>query len=184
MIGDGLISGAVSPFGAIINLSIENAKIVEGITWSIADRFVVQPATTKVFDILFDPTAFSKSELILLPISFKAFGAGPVFIDTYVDPVVTANGTEILSINRNLKIADAAELKIYKQPTTSSPGSKLPPEFSIFSDGTAAVAHVGGSVSIDLVLVIDPTKKYLFRLSNQENTNADATISSAWFEVI
>lgn len=180
------ITNAVSPNGAIIKEDLENYIVQLGYAFSISKRIVIPaggaPIGTNVLRIAVDLTVCDCNQLIFLPIFFKAFGAGPIFIDVYQDPEYT-DGTPIPIGNRNFASQNTPDVIWLLSPTMSSDGVKLPFEFSIESDGTAAVTTTGGDSKEDLVFVPD-RKKYLFILANQENTvTSSALISSTWAEL-
>lgn len=191
ILGDGNpIKNAISPNGAILKEDLENYLVQLGFAFSISKRIII-PASgavigTNVLKIVVDLTACTCEKLIFIPIFFKAFGAGPVFIDVYQDPTVTpATGTVIPSGNRNFILAatQTPETVWTLSPTVTNNGTKLPFEFSIQSDGAAAVTTTGGDSKEDLIFVPD-RKKYLFILENQENTATTAAlISSTWAEL-
>ena len=174
-----------SQFGAQIKLDIENAKIFEEIVFAISKRILIPASATPgatVLDIALDPTACTCDFFVFLPVFFEAFGAGPIFVDLYVNPVYTG-GTTIVPTNRDLSSLKTSDAVWKLAPSVSDPGIKTPSEFVIFSNGTAAVAKAGGSSKGDLATNIDKTKKYMFRFENQENVEASAIITANWFEV-
>lgn len=181
-IGDGnILRNAASPFGAAISLDIENSKIFEDIVFSIAKRFTIGISAT--VDIVIDPQACNCGFLVFLPVAIKAFQAGPVNIDFYFGVDSDEDGTLWESANRLNTSSTSSNLTVRLNPTINDVGIKLPPEFAIYSNGTPAIATIGGESVDDLVFVARQDGKYMFRLINQEAAVAQAHASFNWFEV-
>jgi len=183
MIGNGnIFSDSVSPFGAVISLSIENSKVFEGVCYSLSRRLSI--GGSAVVDIVFDPSASTdKNFIVFLPVTFKAYGAGPINIDLYVNPTYTGGAAMPFS-NRDFTSQAASDVVWTLNPTVSDAGTLTPFQFIILSNGTAAVASAGGEASENQVTNIDISKKYMFRLTNTEAAAVTgASIAATWFEV-
>lgn len=176
-----ILAKTVSPFGASISLDIENSKIFEDIVFSIAKRFTIGASAT--VDIVIDPTNCNCGFLVFLPIALKAFQAGPINIDFYFGVNSDEDGTLWGSSNRLNTSSTTSGLTVRLNPTINDVGTKLPPEFVIYSDGTPAMATLGGESKDDLVFVARQDGKYMFRFINQEASIAQAHASFNWFEV-
>ncbi len=181
MIGEGGLGNAISPFGAVVSLEIDKAKVIEGITHSISKRLTFGGSSTT--EIVIDPTSFTGNMLVFLPVTFKAYGAGPINIDLYVGTNSDSDGTVLSTINRNNESPNVSQLEIRLNPTVNSVGVKTPVEFVMFSNGTPAAAIAGGSSKQDLVFVPDRTNKYMFRIINTDNSDAYGYVAMNWFEV-
>jgi hypothetical protein len=182
MIGDSFPFRSLSPSGAIYISAFENKLIQDGQIFGISTRLTI-PATGTTVRLLFDPTAFTGRALLVLPALFKAYGAGPIYINIYENPTYTG-GTEIDSINFNFNSTNAAESIVKLNPTVTVLGTKLPNEYILLSAGGPAVARTGGEASAgDLVFDVDRTKKYLYVLDNQEANPADGSVVIDWTEL-
>jgi len=180
MIGNG---NPLSPFGAIIKLDIENAKIVEGICFTMRKRFDI--AALGVLDIVFDPTNFDKETLVTLPLSFNGIG-GPIDIDFYHDVNADQDGTELVSSNRNHKVivTNPATVVIRQNPSNVNIGGAIKQELLIPSNGSGAGNTSSGDVAEPLVMLLDKTKKCLWRFTNTDNSDsARLGVVMTWFEV-
>jgi len=175
------ISRAVSKFDAMIVEDIENDKIFDGLVFSVSKRLSIALSSTN--DIVIDPTACTCTDLVFLPIVFKAYGAGPINIDMYVGVNSDADGTLWASGNRDNKSSITADLTVRLNPTINSVGVKLPFEFVILSNGTAAVATAGGESKEALIFLPRKDVKYMFRIVNTEANDAAGHVSINWFEV-
>ena len=171
-------------FGAKVGINIANAKVMDGETFGVAKRFVV-PASGAggIVNIVFDPIAFDGQGFVLRPVKFKAFLAGPIEIDVYAGTDADDGGTQIIATNRNFLSPLVSQNVVRMDPTINTDGDLFPSNFVIFSNGTPAVSVAGGESSEDLVFVLDTTKKYMFRLTNLENVEAQAHFAATWFEV-
>jgi hypothetical protein len=180
MIGNGQ-TGA-SRIGAIASERIENNLIFTNeCVFSISKRFLIGASGT--VDIVIDPTAVSSDFLVFLPVSLKAFLAGPITVDFYFGVDAGNDGTLWDTINRNNPSLKTSELVARLNPTINDIGTKLPAEFEIFSDGTPATTVLGGEVTEDLVFNARKDGKYMFRLINTEASQARALAVFNWFEL-
>ncbi len=155
-------------------------KVFEDQVFSISKRLTYP--STGIVNIIADPTSCSCGILALQPLKFKAAFAGPIHIDIYANPTFTPN-TPLETLNRDFTSDTEAEILWYLNPTISDDGVLLPPEFIILSDGTAAVASLGGESQEDLISNIDLTIPYLIRATNQEANVAQGGFSANWFEL-
>jgi hypothetical protein len=177
----GKLSKAYFPFGALTTVDINSQKVFQGVSFGATKRFSV--GSSAVVDIVFDPTAVTSEYLVLLPISFKAFGAGPINIDVYFGGTYGNDGTLIPCYNRDNNSVTMCNSVLRLAPTITTVGTKLPIEFTIFSDGIPATATLGGEVNGDFVTLLRKDGKYLIRLTNTEANAAVAWMGLNWFEV-
>lgn len=161
-------------------VDIFNALVIKDCVFGISKRLTIP--SSGIVDIVIDPSAFDKDRLVFLPITFKAFGAGPIYIDIYFGTEYNG-GAEIESINRDLTSSAEAKIKVWLDPNITEVGTKLPSEFVILSDGVAAVSNVGGETKEDLIFNGRIDGNYLFRLTNQEANAAQGFIASNWAEI-
>ena len=159
-------------FGAFVSLSIEDKKVIEGITWSIRKRLAVVKATS--VDIILDPTAFTGKLVVLQPLAYDSIG-GPLNIDIYVGATADNDGTLIQPINRNLLMGGVGEVIYRLAPSNVVAGANPPLELFSPSDGAGAVGISGEGSADSLVAVLNPTVKYLLRITNTDAVT-DATI--------
>ena len=170
-----------SVFGVVTSIDIAEEKVFEGKTFSIAKRHTLALSSTN--DIVIDPTACNCDYLVFQPVAFKAFGAGPVNIDMYIGTDADEDGTVCGSINRDNTSATTSPVVVRLNPTINDVGTKLPVEFTIFSNGTAAVAVAGGESREGLVFNARQDAKYMFRVINTEANPAFFHVSMTWYEV-
>jgi hypothetical protein len=172
----------ISGFGAVPGLTIEDLKTIEGITFQIRKRLSVPHSDS--IDIVIDPTAFTKEDLVSQPIGFDAVG-GPLEVDIYIGVTANDDGTDIPIYNKNFTSDNVSELTAKLDPTgVSLVGATGPLELEIPSNGVGA-ANVSGATGNDSIIsVLDPTKKILIRISNTDTTNtAVVGLKSDHFEV-
>jgi hypothetical protein len=164
-----------------VSESLFNALALASKIFGVAKRTII-PSLGSTY-LYFDPTAYTGEELILLPLEFEAFGAGPIEIDLYQDPTVTPTGA-ITPINRDLTNTDPCQIAVSLQTSVTAEGTQLPPEWTIFSDGVAAVAVAGGSFKESIIIKVDTTKTYLLKLTNTDTVDpANVQISMNWAEL-
>ena len=175
----GILKQSVSQFGAQTTIDIINKNVFDEIVFSISKRLLI--GASGVIDIVFDPTACTCAKLPFLPVALKFFGAGPIFIDLYINPIYTV-GTPILAINRDFTSSNTSKTIWLINPTISNLGFLSPAEFIVLSNGTSANAAAGGESKESQLSNIDITKKYLFRMTNQEAKQAQGHIASTWSE--
>lgn len=170
-------------YGAKTMVNIRNAKVFEGVSFSWSKRFTIGNSDT--VDIVIDPMGVTEGVTpVVLPISFTAYGAGPVNIDMYYGVTESGDGTEWVGGNRLNASTNTPGTKVYFDPTVTDTGTKLPFEFMIPSNGTAATAKAGGQVGEDIIYVPATMGKYLFRLSNTDTVDdALCVFSMTLYEV-
>lgn len=179
MIGNGR-HGAAFTAGAVNMRPEASFKVFQDQVFSISKR--IDWANSEVVDLIVDPSLCICSVLALLPIGFKAAFAGPIDIDVFINPTFTPN-TPLTTLNRDFTSITVSPLLWYLRPTVSAPGTQVPSEFRILSDGTAAVASLGGEAQENLIINIDMTKKYLIRMTNTEANISKGAFSASWFEI-
>lgn len=171
---------AYNVFGTVIVEPITSSKVFDGVSFAASKRFTI--GSEGVVDLVFDGTAVTKEFIVFLPLTIKAFGAGPIYIDIYSGGDYSDNGTLIDCINRDTTSINDCESVIRLNPTITTTGTKLPVEFAVYSNGIPAVASLGGEVKEDFVLLLRKDVKYLIRMTNQEANAADAWFGFDWFE--
>ncbi len=173
---------AMFTHAAVTTVDINSEKVFKGLAFGTSKR-ISFPATPGLVSITFDSQAVTKDKVVLLPMSFKAFGAGPVNIDIYFGGTYGDDGTLIDVFNRDNESANTPKSILRLNPTITTKGLKLPPEFVIFSNGTPAVTSIGGEVIGDFISLLRKDGKYLIELSNQDNTIANGWFGLDFFEV-
>lgn len=163
-------------FGALTTVDINSQKVFQGVSFGTSKR-ITYPKATGLTNIVFDGTAVTKDKLVLLPINFNAFGAGPIHIDIYFGGTYGDDGTLIDCYNRDNESSNTCDSVVRLNPTITTKGTKLPPEFIILSNGTPAVASLGGEVIDNFASLLRKDGKYLIELANQD-TGVDAF---GWF---
>ncbi len=68
-------------FGAITTVDINSQKVFRDAAFSWSKRFTIGAEAT--VDIVIDPQAIAPKIGVVLPVTFRAFGAGPINIDFY-----------------------------------------------------------------------------------------------------
>jgi hypothetical protein len=170
----------LSRVGAYVTEPLANNKIFQDQVFGISKRLTI--GDSEVINIGIDATAVDCDFLVLLPIAVKALGAGPLNIDLYVGSTFTG-GTEIVSSNRNLDSSVTAKLKWYLAPTITGDGTKAAPEFTVLSNGTAAVSKITGESAEDLPINMVKGIKYIIRITNTAANSGTGAIANNWFEL-
>ena len=172
MIGNRVGAGkAIFDYGAITTIDINSQKVFDGVAFSVAKRVTYPQDNTPVY-ILFDPRLTTSDSVVLLPMIFNAYGSGPIHIDIFANPTVTAEtGDNIPCFNRENNISEGCKSVITLNPTITDTGTKLAPEFIVMSNGTPAVANIGGEAVDSFVTVLNKSTVYLIRASNQSTTD-------------
>lgn len=170
-----------SPFGAIPSVTLANAKVFEGIAFSMRKRFSI-PKTTFI-DIVLDSTAFTGKNLVILPFSFDAI-AGPILIDIYSGVTANSDGVPIPIFNRDFKNGPAPATIAQLNPTgVVLPVPAVPIEYLITSDGVGSNTS-SATTDEGIVANFDFTKKASMRLTNTDTVSgATVSIKFDFFEV-
>lgn len=182
-VGNGnILAGSINRFRSIKEIDFIDQEVFEGFVYSISKRLAI--GASAVINIVIDPTACTCEDLFYLPSVFKAYGAGPINVDFYYGPTVTAaTGTAWNPTNRNGLSAKTSDLVVLLNPTVTDPGTKSDLEFVVLSDGTAAVATTGGEAKESFLSVADKSIKYMFRLTNVEAVQAAGYVGFDWIEI-
>jgi hypothetical protein len=183
-IGDAPTLGAFGfQYGGFFVTKIENQKVFQGVVFGWSKRFVI--AKSGSVDIIIDPTAIpEEKDFIILPIKFQGALAGPINVDIYFGATADNDGTEWEGINRDALSLNTPATIVRFEPTVSDPGTKIPLEYQIPSNGTAAVTSVAGAVEEDFISRLRTDGKYLIRLTNLDTVNAaQCQFSTDIFEV-
>jgi len=96
-------------------------------------------------------------------------------IELFITPTTSADGTLIDTYNVNQLVGDADAdeyVLIYHTPTVTDDGTKYGPDTIVFSSGgNPAATKIAGSVSESIDTIIDPTKVYLWKITNIGSTS-------------
>ena len=180
--GDGVgPGGPINPFGAIPTINIANDKVMQGICFSIRRRIAL--LASGVANVIFDPTAFTGTNLVLLPLGFDAIG-GPIRVDIYGGATSDDDGTLWTPYNRDFTSATLAQSLVRLNPGNIVDGPADPIELFIPSDGTGAASSSSVSTEDALVVNLDFSHKYLLRFTNIDATGgAEVGFKANFFEV-
>lgn len=176
---------AIFEFGAVTTVDINTEKVFRDVAFSWSKRFIVPSSAVGggVANIVIDPTAVPAGKvLVVLPISFSAFGAGPIFVDLYFGTDADEDGTLLVSGNRDNRSVTTAGTIARLDPTVNDIGVKTPFEFMIPSNGVPAVASFGGQTKDDLIFIARCDGKYTLQLVNQEANSATVVFAATVFE--
>lgn len=185
MLTDEKGNSAMFEYAAVTTVDINNQKVFRGVSYTWSRRFTVPSSAVGggILDIVINPTCIPSEKLfVALPVSFIAFGAGPINVDIYFGTSSDEDGTLWLGTNRDFRIEEPACTKIRLSPTINDPGIKTPLEFMIPSDGVPAVASFGGQVEENLISIGRKDGKYMFRFTNTEANPASCLFSFDIFE--
>lgn len=170
-------------FRAITTVDINSQKVFRDAAFSWSKRFSIGASAT--VDIVIDPTGIPSNKIgVVLPVSFLAFGAGPINVDLYFGTDADEDGTLWTGGNRDNRSSTTPDTEIRLSPTINSVGTKTPFEFMIPSDGVPAVSSFGGQAKDDLIFIPRTDGKYMFRLVNLEASVASCVFAMSIFEAI
>lgn len=177
-------NNSYSPFGAVTGIDITSQKVMDHQAFGVSKRFTIAGGGAVTADIVIDTTT-NKNYIVFLPTVLKAYGAGSIEIDFYLNPTVTAaTGTQWVATDRNNVNPVIPDTTVLFNPTVTDVGTKLPPEWEIFSNGIAAVSKAGGETGDSFPFNAMLNSKYMFRLKNLDAADtARLTASLTWFEL-
>lgn len=172
-------------YRAVTTVDINSQKVFRDEVFSWSRRFICPSSAVGggIFDIVINPMLIAEDRtLVILPVSFTAFGAGPIFADLYFGTDSDEDGTACQGGNRDNRSLTQAKIEICFNPTINDIGTKTPFEFMITSDGVPAVASFGGQTKDDLIFIARKDGKYTFRMINQEANPASCVFAMTIFE--
>lgn len=178
--GNKSIIGYTSQVGANVVEDVRANLVFTHETFSVSKRFQIPNGAIRY--IIIDARGCDCDFTVFGAPTFKAFGAGTITIDVYKNPIYTA-GTEWVAGDRNFNDPLTPNAKFYFNTTVTDPGTLLPWEWEIFSNGTAAVSRAGGESSGEIPIIPSDTDQYMFKLTNLGTATARCTFSADFFEV-
>jgi len=107
--------------------------------------------------------------------------AGAVKLELFHTPTTTDDGTAVVSYNMN-QLSDVLTgedyVSIFHTPTVTADGTKYGPDTAIFASGGPSSAHSAapGQVSDTIDTIVDPTKIYLWKVTNIDDNATDIFI--------
>ena len=95
--------------------------------------------------------------------AYKLAATGTVVLELFRGPTTTADGTPLVSINRNQISTNTASPSVWFDPTVTVPGSSLSEELVPGGSGP----HSGGGAGLSFhEWVLQPSTRYLLKVSN------------------
>ena len=178
----GLLDGGVPPsviskFG-LVSLPVTSYRVVRGESFSLGKRVDVPANGTSYLS--FDPTNVPVGKsIVILPLSISAIG-GLLDVDFNIDPLFNLDGTVINGLCRNIEQNNVSDIKIRLEPTVTDEGTNLL-EFLLPASGLG-VNVTNATMDTLLPMLLDKSKKYLFKFDNKSGTVVNASINFSWFE--
>ncbi len=117
-----------------------------------------------------------------VPIHWRDFSiksdGGPVLIELFENPTVTADGSSITAYNRNRLSSNTATAAVSSGPTVTADGTR------IFVDKIFVAGNQGGeSQGPPVEWIIDGGNTYLLKITNEDTNTTDFVYQFFWYEV-
>lgn len=163
--------------GEILTKSVEEDYLDRGFAFSsITDMAVAASGGT--LEYIFDASAFTGGRILFPPILIDPT-AGPVLVRYYIGTVETGDGTPAVMFNRNGKASNTTPQSTIKtDPTTVSNDG-----FNYISLTVPGEKKIAGDSAGGRAVIIEPSLKYMLRMTNQANTESIITVDATWYEI-
>jgi hypothetical protein len=167
-------------FNASRTTDVAGEQFVLGNSYSYEDYHIFALADDTL-TFVFDPTAFTGTNLTVEPISFCAT-SGPITIDFYTGTDADDDGTLLGASNRRATSSNINEAILRLDPTINSIGTRFSGDL-VPATGTAPANSSGGSNVSGLPFELDTSLKYAFVATNKDGANVYFCIKMTWFEI-
>jgi len=177
MIGNNPFRKTIGLLGAHLTSSIQENLFVAGKAFFFEDYFTFSADEIKIFVI--DPTSFDGDNLVFEPFSFTA-SSGPVRVDFYCNSVANSDGTLLTAVNRRCD-GDPPLTVLRLNPTGVTLGDRFAGDL-VPATGQNPSRSTGAASIGALPLELNPEKKYIAQVTNDNGADTLVEIKMSWFE--
>lgn len=174
----------IAPADTLRTSNIQEEQFILGNSFSVRDYFTATAATS--YYIHFNPTASTGLQIVFSPLIFDAAEAGPITVEVYGNPTLTAGGrTAITQFNRRATSANTSQVTVefVDAANVTDPGTRQSGRLVSSSSSGGVFAATGGQSAGGLPFEIDPSFSYLIKLTNTNGVNSLVEYNATWFEI-
>jgi hypothetical protein len=166
-------------FGALRTTNVQEEAFVSGKVFSYEDYKIF--ADGEIANYIFDPTAFTGTNLVVTPPSFSA-NAGPITVEYFIGAIANSDGTLLGVSNRRGTSTNENQAILRLNPTGLSDGTRfsgrLIPATGL-DPKTASGVVSGSSLPFELNCAV----KYLIRITNTDGEGVYVQTDFTWMEI-
>ena len=167
---------AIPGSGSLATVGMSDVAIAQGSSYMLTGTYTGLLAGASLY-MAMDASAIPAFHFH--DFTVNAIGS-PVLVEFYEDPTVTVNGTQVTGVNQNRK------------PPVSTPGALTYIGSTVTDDGTllgsgtilgiTTQKNAIGRAELGSGWVLDPTKLYIFKFTNNDNQTIDLHFNFQWHE--
>jgi hypothetical protein len=176
-----IFQNARTTWGPVQLTDTQENAFFNGNVFSYEDYLTYDASETKY--LYFDCSGFNGENLIVLPPAFSST-AGPVTIEFYSNPTVTANGTELGVSNRRGTSTNTNDAKLYLNVVgnITNNGTRFTGRL-VPASGTAPANSSGSQASGDLPFELNTSINYLIVITNTNGAGVIIQTDFTWLEL-
>lgn len=173
VIDDSVVEIKADPFsGSLSFMESEHVRIHAGDGFGLSG-LITGLASAATFYLYINPSIATHWR----DYSLKADG-GPVQIELFENPTVTADGSLLTSYNRNRFSTHTASVDIYSGPTVTLDGTR------IYIDALYTTGAKGGETEgVPLEWILNSARTYLLKITNNDANATDMVYQFFWYEL-
>lgn len=166
-------------FNAFRVTDTQEDAFVNGNVFSYEDYLTYETDEAKSF--IFDPSEFTGNNLVVTPPQFAATG-GPVTVEYFAGATADNDGTLLGVSNRRGTSEKANQAILRLNPSNLSEGAKFSGRL-VPATGLNPATSNGNSGGSFLPFELDPTIKYLIKITNTDGNGIFVQTDFTWLEV-
>ncbi len=182
-VGFTILNRIITFFNSIRISTLADENFVKGLSFSTRDVYPILAATNSYFHL--DASAIASThQVIFEPLIFIGAEAGPMKVNLYVVPTLTAGGrTPLLVTPRRPGFTSLILAEEVEAANVSSPGTRINTRLVPSSSGGGPAADQGSSSAGGLPFEIDTSLEYLVEVDNENGVDGQIELNATWFEV-
>ena len=161
--------------GSLATATASQVAIAQGKGFVLTGKYLALAAGASLYMLL---DASPSPAFHFHDFEVSAIGS-PVLVEFFESPTVTVNGTAIPGVNQNRVLNDAVLSLTYIGSTVTVDGTLLA-SGSIL--GATTQKNAIGKTELGSQWVLDPSKLYIFKFTNNDNSAVDLHFNFQWHE--
>lgn len=165
-------------FNAFKTTNTQEDAFVNGLVFSYEDYLIYGDDEVKNF--IFDPTAFTGTNLVITPPQFSA-SSGPITVEYFIGATADNDGTLLGISNRRGTSSNVNKAILRLAPSNISEGTRFAGRL-IPATGVNPNQGSGNASGSNLPFEIDCSVKYLIRITNTDGAGVYVQTDFTWIE--
>ncbi|MCK5603488.1 hypothetical protein KAR91_16505 [Candidatus Pacearchaeota archaeon] len=163
--------------------TIADENFVKGYSFSTRNVYPALALTNTYFHL--DASALvGILQIVFEPLIFIGAEAGPMVVNLYVAPTLTAGGrTPLIVTPRRPGFVSQLIVEEVAAANVSAVGAKITGRLVSSSSAQGAGSDVGGASAGGLPFEIDNSLEYLVEVDNENGADGQIELNATWFEI-